>query len=186
MDRRGFLKGLLASSAAVVAAEFGVPEYLGHEIKAELVKTPDSYDYLKSHLRGPEVAVGYSDIEIFDNRPVWVSTGQMTQFWADEAAKTLGRRVDDNILAASRAMVSEMDRRLRKAEATEDDKVLIEVPRFANVRHNYRTGQMELDMECGVEEVDGLFGQKNIRVGYLEPDKSSIKILDANGREIIV
>ena len=182
MDRRGFLKGLLTASGAAVAAHLGAPKYMGDELKAELAKSPENIGYLIGHLGRPEAQVGFSDVKVFDNRPVWQSIAGVTGVWAAEVAKKLHRDVDADITRATSMLVQEMDRRLARAEIPEDRKIILEMPEFKKITTDPR-GRLQCDMHCGVEEKVGLFGVKEIRVGYL-PQEEDHKLVDANGREI--
>lgn len=170
MNRRNFLRGMMTASAAAVAAHFGAPEYMGEEIKEELAK-----DLLKD-----PVTVGFSDVAVFDDRPVWMSLGKVRDYWADECAKHLGRPVDEGIRSAAYQIAAKMESRLRDARVLEDQKIVLEVPRFTPARRLWINGtsQMHCDLMCGVSEVNDPFGQKQVKVGYIP------ELVDVNGRKL--
>jgi len=169
MDRRDFIRGLLAAPAAVMAAKLGAPVEMADEIREELQK-----DLLRE-------SVGFSDATIFDNRPVWKSLGAIRSVYAEEMARQLGRAVDDQIQKAARAMVSEMDTKLARAEVPEDQKVILEMPKLIKTFRDH-TGNVQGTFASGVEQKTGLFGINEIRVGWIAPQKSAI--VDVYGRDI--
>lgn len=166
MDRRSFIRGLLAVPAAVAAAQLGAPLIMGEEIQEELRK-----DLLTT-------SVGFSDATIFDNRPIWKSVARARQFYADEMGKALGREVDSSITRAAMQMVSEMDRKLELAEVSEDQKIILQMPKLVGTF--MKNGKKQGRFASGVEQKTGLFGKKEIRVGYVTTQ--DVQILDANGR----
>lgn len=164
MDRRGFLKGLIAAPAVAVAAHFNAPEWMGQEIKDELIR-----DLGRTSVAVPGQA--------FDNRPIWTSVSGVRQVWVDHVAKELAAQMDAAILKELRpdidrsvnTMVRAVDLDLRKAEVDEGKKVIIQPPRVRIIQGGI--GQMDrkpiFELKAGLEKKKGLF-EDEYRVGYLQ------------------
>ena len=67
--------------AVAVAAKLGAPSHMGEEIQEEL----------KKDLMRDPTTVGFSDVQIFDDRPVWQSISAAADVWTKEVAKQLNR-----------------------------------------------------------------------------------------------
>lgn len=164
MDRRTLLKGLLGATAAAVAAEFGAPEYMGEEIREELIK-----DLSKDRI---QVQVPK---KVFDNRPVWTSVKGVQDVWVDhihkEYAKAAGdafaEQIDDEIMRTARMMVRAIDKDLEEAKVDTDKKIIIQPPRFRLTGKNDFLGRPAFELKAGVEKKKGLLGSEEYRVGYL-------------------
>lgn len=166
MNRRDALKGLLALPATVMAAQLGAPEYMAEEIRDELLRDTR------------RTVVGFSDVEIYQPKPVWASIGATAEVWADYVAETVGlQRHDARVKSTTYRMAREMDARLRKAKVEEDSPIIVETPRVQNI-YTDRFGDRQFELASGVEEKTGLFGIKQVRVGFLKPKS----IVDQNGR----
>lgn len=166
MDRRGFLKGLLASSGAVVAAQFGAPEWMGDEIKAELVK-----DLSRTSVAVPS--------QVFDPRPIWQSVSGVRQVWVDHVAKELARQIDRDILASVAmqdqidrtvsSMVRAVDLDLEVARVDGDKKVIIDTPKVRLTgKENFLTKTPVFELRAGLESQVNILGEEKYRVGYLQ------------------
>lgn len=166
MNRRQLLKGLLASSGAVVAAKFGAPEWMGDEIKEELL----------SDLSRTSIAVPG---QVFDNRPIWTSIAGVRQVWVDEVSKKLARQIDRDILESLKptidrtvnTMVRAVDLDLRKAEVEEGQKIIIQTPKV------HLTGKISpydrrpiFELKAGLEKSTNILAEKVYKVGYIQEE----------------
>lgn len=171
LSRRQALRGLLALPAAALAVKLGAPEYMGEEIKEELAA---------DLIREP-VSVGFSDVKVFDNRPIYQSTARLREFWAEQISKTLGvSKYDDGVRQATKQMSHEMDTRLEQMKVEDGAKVIMDIPYLRNVHTKY-DGSKEFELVSSVTAKKGLFGTTEYRVGYTPPKDP--RLLDANGVE---
>lgn len=170
MNRRQLLAGLLAAPAVAVAAHFKAPEWMGEEIREELIKD----------LSKTQVQIG---AQVFDNRPVWTSVSGVRQVWMAEVGKALAKAVDAEVMkyykptiesqikSAVGTMVQAIDMDLAKARVTGDDKVIIDTPKLRLVESGY-VGSIakmpKFELVAGVEKKRGIFGAPEHRVGYLQ------------------
>ena len=155
MNRRGFLKGLLTASSAAVAAHFGAPEYMGDEIKRELLKDAQ------------RTSVGFSDAKEFEPRPVWVSLDGTAKVWTDFVMK--GRDEDkymrQKVLGAARTLAKAIEKDLTQARADES-KIIIQMPQVTDLPSG------EVQLKAGAETKIDLFGRERYKVGFInEPVK---------------
>jgi hypothetical protein len=178
MNRRDFLTGLLACSAAVVAAEFGAPEWMGEDIKLELAKDLN------------KTVVGFSDISLFGDKPtVWYSVAGVRDIWAKEVAKQfdytdIGYDLNMRIQDTCYRMAKEIDNRLAKGEVAFEKNVIVDTPKVQNVKKNFNNEISYFELACGVEQKINPFGEDRIRVGYLQ--NANPKLVDQHGRELSV
>lgn len=166
MNRRNFLQGLLGASAATVAAQFGAPEWMGEEIKEELVK-----DLSRTSISIPG--------QVFDNRPVWTSISGVRQVWVDHVAKELARQIDRDILDSVSSDIErtvntmvravDMDVRKAKKDFPEGGKIIIQTPRVRVKSHSYQGSKPIFELKAGLEKKKGLFDDE-FRVGYLQEE----------------
>ena len=171
MQRRGFIKALLAGSAAAVAAHFGVAEAMVPEIKEELAKS----------LRTPHVSMG--GMTPFEgNSAIWWSVGAVADVWAKELQKEArakhGKPLDSYRLREScRRMAKALDIDAMQARVKHDKKVIIGMP-LLRVRDNKNVGygseatrKMEtlnnFDILAGLDTKAGLWGPR-YSVGYIQ------------------
>ena len=167
MNRRGFLKGLLTASAAAIAAEFSAPEWMGEEIRQELIK-----DASKVSVAVPN--------QVFDNRPIWQSVAGVKKVWVDHVRKELGKSLSSQLLGDLNSdidrtvaqMVRAVDLDLEKARVEKDQKIIIQPPKVQLVqpyRLTTKHGSQKpiFELKAGLEERKGLF-DKEFRVGYIQ------------------
>lgn len=166
MDRRSFIKGLLGATGAAVAAHFGAPEYMGEEIRQELVK-----DLSRTQIAMPG--------EVFDNRPIWTSVSGVRDVWVEHVSRELAAQIDADILKQLQpkigrtvdTMVRAVDHDLAKAQIEDGNKVIMEMPRVRILRGGIGAMHQEpsFELKAGLEKKEsGLFGDKTHRVGYLQ------------------
>ena len=167
MDRRSFIKGLLGATGAAVAAHFGAPEYMGEEIRQELVK-----DLSRTQIAMPG--------EVFDNRPIWTSVSGVRDVWVEHVSRELAAQIDADILKQLQpkigrtvdTMVRAVDHDLAKAQIEDGNKVIMEMPRVRIISDPGAFNRDRLpsfELKAGLEKKEsGLFGDKTHRVGYLQ------------------
>lgn len=162
MQRRGFIKALLAGSAAAVAAHFGVSVAAVPEIKAELRK----------ELRtGPMVAMNGKDPWMGDAPQVWWSVGAVADVWKREIQRQHPDMTFDSgrLFESCRRMAKAIDIDAMKAQIKTDAKVIVDVPRVCDVRTT--GGRMNavtsFSLKAGLETKASLWGNR-FRVGYIQ------------------
>jgi len=186
--RRQFLRGLLGLGAAALATELNIPKHMAEEVRDEL------YQDLN------KTSVSLIGAETFENRPVWASTSNLAQYWADHAAKAIAKQIDNSIIESiygadpdsikktATLMTREMDARLRRAEVVEGQKIVVDLPHMQNVKITPQygdrwQGKLNFELAMGVREETNMFGEKKVVVGYIEhPDT---EIVDINGSKLV-
>lgn len=164
MNRRQLLAGLIAAPAVAVAAHFKAPEWMGEEIREELIT-----DLSRTSIQVPG--------QVFDNRPVWTSVSGVRKVWVEHVAKELSRRIDRDILdklapridRTVNAMVRAVDLDLRKAEVSEDMKTIILPPKVNLTGEvNSFTREPVFELKAGLASDTNILGDITHKVGYIQ------------------
>jgi hypothetical protein len=191
MDRRKFLRGLLAAPVAAVAVKAAIDIKYVPELKSaaldeliELEQTPE--DKIKEmqdliSKMGPvpsdRIMVAAPSKVFNPNMRVWRSVTNEAHAWASYLSDKTG--VDEQTLQRScMTLARALDRDLREAEVTDDQEIMVDLP-VVKREWTDRSGRKQAEIAMGVETVEVL-GHERIRVGYIGNDAPSL--LNAYGR----
>lgn len=165
MDRRSFLKSFVTASTVAVAAHLGVTSSVASEVQQEMAKD----------LR--RQVFGMPQHTLTEQRSVWFSVANVADVWADQLLPELEALGFSDRESRMRAMCATMARKLdfdlKTAGVTEDQKVLVELPRVRRAKldksFGYRPTKLKdtFELVAGVEQQSGLFGDRT-RIGYIQ------------------
>jgi hypothetical protein len=158
MQRRTFIKTLLAGGTAAIATQFNVTQSIALDIEKEL--TRDLHRVTVAMPGDPETAVWYSIAPVVD---VWVD--QLTP----QAKAIEGDAFKPDVLRRSlRTLARAIDLDLRTAKIKDDQKVIVDIPmirkRTSIITSSAGGGIYEI--VGGVESKASIFGNR-VRVGHI-------------------
>lgn len=184
LDRRKFLRGLLAAPVAAVAVKAAINVKYVPEVKAaaleeliELEQTPEDkiaeLQALISKMQAPpdKIMVAAPDKVFNPNLRVWRSVSDEAGAWADYLHGTTG--VDRQTLHSScMTLARALDRDLRDSEVTQDDEIVVDLPHVKRTWTDAQ-GRKQAEIAMGVEKQEVL-GHERIRVGFIGGDAPQV------------
>lgn len=166
MQRRGFLKALLAMPAVAMAAKLGVDKSMADEIRVDLERDLARPDRLYFQMPGTESIM-------LPEGKVWASTAGMKPVFeklvADEMAKLRDQFTHDQGCywadRMAKKMVEHLDFDLRTAKVPASTMLIVGKP-LVRV-----TPSRKVELVSGIEAKAGIFGTE-YEVGYVRPQGS--------------
>lgn len=180
LDRRKFLRGLIAAPVAAVAAKAVIDAKYVPELKSaaldeliELEQTPEEKVrelqnlIAKMGVPSDKIMVAAPDKVFNPNMRVWRSVTDEAHAWASYLATKTG--VDEQTLQRScMTLARALDRDLVAAEVTQDQEIIVDLPQVKRTWVDAR-GRKQAEIAMGVEKVEVL-GHERVRVGYIGSD----------------
>lgn len=158
MERRTFIKTLLAGGTAAIATQFNVTQALALDIEKELTRD----------LNRVSVAMPGDPAEA-----IWYSVAPVVAVWEDQLTAQAKAIEGDNFSQETlhkslRTLARAIDQDLRMAEIKDDQKVIIDIPmirkRTSIITNSASRGMYEI--VGGVESKASIFGNR-VRVGHI-------------------
>lgn len=186
VSRRGFLKSLTALSAVALATKLALPsEAMAEEVREELIKD----------LHKPERTI-FDMRDIAQVEPVWASVAGTAQYWAEEIARDMARRLDSALMkqlneatfrgsapmkqlpAMTRKLAQQIDNDLRDAQVPKDKQLIIGMPRWEVVD---QWGAKAVEIRAGLSKQETIWGDE-YRVEHIRSTELIIPGLDKRGQ----
>lgn len=186
VSRRGFLKSLTALSAVALAAKLSLPsEAMAEEVREELIKD----------IHKPERTI-FDMRDIAQVEPVWASVSATSNYWAEEIAKDMARKLDAEIMrslteagfrgssplkqlpAMTRKLASQIDMDLREQKVPMDKQLIIGMPKWEVID---QWGSKAIQVSAGLLKQETIWGDE-YRVEHIRPTELIIPGLDKRGQ----
>lgn len=182
LNRRKFLRALLAAPVVAVAAKAAVDAKYVPEIKeaaleelkeleAHSEETMQLQEAMKQGFKAKERIFVPNAKEVFHpDKRIWRSVANEAEGWAAAIRLRHPDLDKESVDRATRTMARVIDRDLREAEVDLNTQIIVETPHVTRTWLDPQ-GRRQVEIAMGVEKRDDILGGEGFRVGFLNSER---------------